>query len=78
MRAAGLTGKVAIVGYDASPEARKAIAAGGMYGDAIQYPSKIGSTTIDIIHGYFGGKQPPPVIKIPVGTFTRTNTQTSP
>ena len=78
VRAAGLTGKVAIVGYDASPEARKAIAAGGMYGDAIQYPSKIGSTTIDIIHGYFGGKQPPPVIKIPVGTFTRTNTQTSP
>ncbi|MGA7355642.1 MAG: substrate-binding domain-containing protein [Candidatus Cybelea sp.] len=77
-RAAGLTGKVAIVGFDASPEARQAIAAGGMYGDAIQYPSKIGSTTIDAIADYFAGKQPPPVVKIPVGAFTRVNTQASP
>ena len=73
VRAAGLTGKVAIVGYDATPEARKAIAAGEMYGDAIQYPAKIGSTTIDVINGYFGGKQPPAVVKIPVGAFTKSS-----
>ena len=45
VKAAGLTGKIAIVGYDATPEARAAIANGDMYGDAIQYPAKIGSTT---------------------------------
>jgi ribose transport system substrate-binding protein len=73
VRAAGLTGKVAIVGYDATPEARKAIAAGEMYGDAIQYPAKIGSSTIDVINGYFGGKQPPAVVKIPVGAFTKSS-----
>ncbi|MFY9632812.1 MAG: substrate-binding domain-containing protein [Candidatus Cybelea sp.] len=73
VRAAGLTGKVAIVGYDATPEARKAIAAGEMYGDAIQYPAKIGSSTIDVINGYFGGKQPAAVVKIPVGAFTKSS-----
>jgi len=73
VRAAGLTGKVAIVGYDASPEARRAIAAGEMYGDAIQYPVKIGSTTIDVIHDYFAGKKPPAFVKTPVGTFTKSS-----
>lgn len=73
VKAAGLTGKIAIVGYDATPEARQAIAAGEMYGDAIQYPAMIGSMTIDVIHDYFAGKKPPPVVKIGVGTFTRAN-----
>jgi ribose transport system substrate-binding protein len=71
VRAAGLTGKVAIVGYDATPEARRAIAAGEMYGDAIQYPARIGSTTIDVIHDYFAGKKPPATMKIPVGAYTK-------
>ncbi len=72
VRAAGQVGKVAIVGYDATPEARRAIAAGEMYGDAIQYPVRIGSTTIDVIHDYFAGKKTPAVVKIPVGTFTKS------
>jgi ribose transport system substrate-binding protein len=71
VKAAGLSGKIAIVGYDATPEARTAIAAGDMYGDAIQYPKKIGATTIDVIHDYFAGKKPPALVKIDVGTFTR-------
>jgi len=73
VRAAGLTGKVAIVGYDATPEARRAIAAGEMYGDAIQYPVRIGSTTIDVIRDYFAGKKPPAFVKIPVGAFTKSS-----
>ncbi|MGC1380941.1 MAG: substrate-binding domain-containing protein [Candidatus Baltobacteraceae bacterium] len=73
VRAAGETGTIAIVGYDATPEARTAIAAGQMYGDAIQYPAKIGATTIDVIHGYASGKTPPPVVKIGVGTLTQTD-----
>jgi ribose transport system substrate-binding protein len=73
VKAAGLSGKVAIVGYDATPEARAAIASGAMYGDAIQFPKKIGATTIDVIHDSFGGKTPPPVVKIAVGTFTQAD-----
>jgi ribose transport system substrate-binding protein len=79
VRAAGLTGKIAIVGYDATPEARDAIGKSEMYGDAIQYPAKIGSTTIDVIANYFAGKKPPPVVKIGVGTFTKASlSQSSP
>ncbi|HET6274351.1 MAG TPA: substrate-binding domain-containing protein [Candidatus Cybelea sp.] len=78
VKAAGMNGKIAIVGYDATSEARAAIARGDMYGDAIQYPAKIGATTIDVIDGYFGGKTPPPIVKINVGTFTRANAQSSP
>ncbi len=73
VKAAGLTGKVAIVGYDAEPEARAAIAAGDMYGDAIQYPAKIGATTVDVIHDYAGGKKPPAFVKIGVGTYTQAD-----
>jgi ribose transport system substrate-binding protein len=69
--AAGMTGKVAIVGYDAGPEARAAIAKGTMYGDALQHPKDIGAATIDAIATYFAGKTPPPIVHIPVGTFTR-------
>jgi ribose transport system substrate-binding protein len=71
--AAGLTGKIAIVGYDATPEAQTAIKAGSMYGDAIQHPDRIGAMTIDAIHDYFSGKTPPAKISVPVGTFTKAD-----
>jgi ribose transport system substrate-binding protein len=71
IKAAGLTGKIAIVGYDATPEARTAIKNGVMYGDAIQYPRQIGKLTIDTIHDYFAGKVPSKVVHVPVGTYTR-------
>ncbi|MGH7736579.1 MAG: substrate-binding domain-containing protein [Candidatus Tyrphobacter sp.] len=73
VKAAGLVGKIAIVGYDATPEARSAIAAGEMYGDAVQYPETIGKDTIDAIHEYFGGKRPPKVVHVNVGTFTKAD-----
>jgi ribose transport system substrate-binding protein len=71
--AAGLTGKIAVIGYDATPEARAAIKSGSMYGDAIQHPDQIGSKTIDAIHDYFAGKAPPAKISVPVGTFTKAD-----
>lgn len=71
IKAAGATGKIAVVGFDATPEARAAIEAGTMYGDAVQHPERIGALTIDTIHDYFAGKTPPKVVHVPVGTFTR-------
>jgi ribose transport system substrate-binding protein len=70
---AGLAGKVAVIGYDATPEARVAIKAGTMYGDAIQHPDQIGSKTIDAIHDFFAGKTPAAKIAVPVGTFTKAD-----
>ncbi len=74
IQAAGLQGKIAVVGYDAAPEARTAIAQGAMYGDAIQHPDQIGAKTIDAIHDYFGGKKPPAKIAVAVGTYTKADT----
>jgi len=62
---------IAVVGYDASPEAQKAIKAGDMVGDAIQYPKQIGAKTVDAIHDYFSGKKPPAKVAVGVGTFTK-------
>ncbi|MDE2572640.1 MAG: substrate-binding domain-containing protein [bacterium] len=75
VQAAGKAGKVAIVGYDATSEARAAIKAGTMYGDAIQHPDQIGKLTVDAIHDYFNAKQPQRVIAVPVGTFTKADAQ---
>jgi ribose transport system substrate-binding protein len=71
--AAGEQGKIAVIGYDATPEARTAIKAGAMYGDAIQHPDQIGIQTIDAIHAYFAGTTPSAKISVPVGTFTKAN-----
>jgi ribose transport system substrate-binding protein len=73
--AAGLTGKVVVIGYDATPEARTAIKSGSMYGDAIQHPDQIGAKTIDAIALYFAGKPVAPKIAVPVGTFTKADAQ---
>ena len=73
VQAAGLQGKIVVIGYDAAPEARTAIAAGQMYGDAIQHPDQIGIQTIDAIHDYFNGKTPATKISVPVGTFTKAD-----
>ncbi len=71
--AAGMKGQIAVVGYDATPEAQTEIKDGSMYGDAIQHPDQIGAKTIDAIHDYFSGKTPSAKIAIPVGTFTKAN-----
>jgi len=59
---------IIIVGYDATPPAREAILRGtALKADVIQYPAKIGSTTIQIIRDYFLGKSIPKSIPVEVG-----------
>ena len=73
VQAAQRSGTIAIVGYDATPEARAAIAKGLMTGDALQYPEQIGAKTIDAIHMLLSGTTPPAKIAVPVGSFTKTD-----
>ncbi len=75
VQAANLTGKIIIVGFDATPEARTAIKDGSMYGDAVQHPGDIGKLTIDAIHDFFGGKTPEKRIAVNVGQFTKADTK---
>ncbi len=70
VEAANRKAKVRIVGYDATPEARKRIDAGDIYGDVIQHPQRIGELTIQTIHDFLNGQTPPSVIPVEVGTYT--------
>jgi ribose transport system substrate-binding protein len=56
-----------IVGYDATPEAVKAILRGSqLKADVAQQPRDLGAKTIDVIHTHFGGGQVPASIAVPV------------
>lgn len=70
VRAASRVGKIKIVGYDATAEAKKHIDAAELVGDPQQHPDVIGQLTIDAIHDYFSGKMPPKRIPVPVGAYT--------
>lgn len=65
---------IAVVGYDASDEARAAIRKGGpLKAEVIQYPRRIGSTAIDVIATYLSGGHVDPIVQIPVGIVDAKN-----
>jgi len=68
---AGRAGRVTIVGFDAIPEARAAIAAGKIYADVIQQPREIGARTVDAVAAYLAGEKVAPVTLIACQLFTR-------
>ena len=70
---AGRSGRVTIVGFDAIPEARAAIAAGKIYADVIQQPHEIGSRTVDAVAAYLAGQHVDPVTLIACQLFTRAD-----
>ncbi len=47
IRAAGKTGQIHVIGFDAIDDARKAIAAGTMDGSVAQYPSEMGRLAVE-------------------------------
>jgi ribose transport system substrate-binding protein len=67
---------VNIVGYDATPPAADAIMKGtALKADVVQYPKKIGETTIDKIKEYFSGASLPKVVPVEVGIVDRETLQ---
>jgi ribose transport system substrate-binding protein len=59
--------EIVIVGYDATPEAVKAIQSGGpLKADVAQQPRDLGAKTIDAISRYFAGQQVEKSIAVPV------------
>ncbi len=68
---AGRRGRVAIVGFDAVPEARAAIREGKIYADVMQQPRSIGFQTIDAIAEYLAGQPVLPRVLIPCALFTQ-------
>ena len=68
---AGRLGRVAIVGFDAMPEARQAIRAGRIFADVVQQPHTIGEETIKTIAAYMAGEKVAPVHLIPCRLFAK-------
>ena len=59
---------IVIVGYDATPPAVDAIRKGTqLKADVVQFPKKIGSTTIERIRDHFEGKAVPKSVPVEVG-----------
>lgn len=56
-----------IVGYDGTPEARRAISRGSaLKADVVQQPRDIGAKTVEAIETYFKGGQLSPIITVPI------------
>lgn len=61
-----------VVGYDATPEARTAIASDTLLkADAVQDPVEIGRRTIEIVAQALAGQDVPPVVAVSVSLLTR-------
>ncbi|MGC8737173.1 MAG: substrate-binding domain-containing protein [Candidatus Hydrogenedens sp.] len=72
VESAGLQEKIKIVGFDATPEACKAISEGkALIADIAQFPREIGKTASETIAEFFQGKNIPSVKYIPVKLITR-------
>jgi ribose transport system substrate-binding protein len=62
---------IAIVGYDATDEARAAISRGSaLKADVAQDPGQIGRTAIDMIANHLAGEHVPPIVAVKVGLVT--------
>lgn len=63
---------IAVIGYDASDEAQRAIESGGpLKADVVQNPRQIGATAIEMIARHLAGESVPAVVPIDVGLWTK-------
>ena len=63
---------IIIVGYDGDPEAREEILKGSqLKADAVQYPRKIGSTTIEMVAKHLRGEKVPAKVPVEVGMIDK-------
>jgi ribose transport system substrate-binding protein len=71
--AAGRTGKVRVLGFDAIDDARKAIADGRMTATVAQYPDEMGRAAIEAAVKAMKGEIVPPEIGVRIGLITKEN-----
>jgi len=70
LEAAGRT-DIAVIGYDATPEAQAALRTrGALKAEVVQHPTELGSTAIDIIARHLKGESVPPIVAVDVGVLT--------
>ena len=70
---AGRTGRVQVVGFDGTTEARKAIRDGKIYADVVQHPREIGRRTIQAIDQYRSGEDVEAELLIPASLYRQAD-----
>ena len=73
IQAAGRTGRIRIIGFDAVDDARKAIAAGRMEASVAQYPEEMGRIAVESAAQLIRGERVPRDQRTKVGLVTRAN-----
>ena len=71
--AAGKTGKLRVIGYDALDDAKKAIAAGTMEASVAQFPSEMGRIAVESAVKVIRGETVPAEIKVKLELVTKDN-----
>ncbi len=71
--AAGRTGKVTVIGFDAVEDARKAIASGAMAASVAQFPSEMGRIAVESAAKLLRGEKPPADQRVRIELVTKDN-----
>jgi ribose transport system substrate-binding protein len=71
--AAGRTGKIRVLGFDAVDDARRALVAGTMEATVAQFPDEMGRLAVETAVKVLNGEQVPPDIVVRIGLVTREN-----
>src|SRR6266581_4380022 len=71
--AAGRTGKMTVIGFDAVDDARKAIASGAMVASVAQFPSEMGRIAVESAAKLLRGEKPPADQRVRIELVTKDN-----
>lgn len=74
--AAGKTGQITVVGFDAVADAREAIRQGAMAGSVAQYPAEMGRLTVEYAHRLIHGESIPEYVPVKIELITKENLET--
>jgi ribose transport system substrate-binding protein len=70
--AAGKTGKIRVIGFDAVDDARKAIENGTMVASVAQFPSEMGRIAVETAARLIRGEKPPPESQVRIELVTKS------
>ncbi len=73
IQAAGKTGKVRVIGFDAVDDARKAMTAGTMVASVAQFPADMGRLAVESAVQLIRGQKPPPEHQVRIELVTKAN-----
>ena len=73
IQAAGKTGKLRVIGFDAVDDARKAMTAGTMVASVAQFPAEMGRLAVESAVQLVRGQKPPPEHQVRIELVTKAN-----